>query len=66
MNKGLITLTDNWATWRDTLNEGNITSMDYANTVADLTSVIKELVGATEDLVLPTDFFNADNIDLIT
>lgn len=66
MNKGVTSLVNNWKDWRKTLTTGKKTSLDYAKAVSEVTDTIQDLVGATTDLELPTDFFdNADNLKLL-
>lgn len=66
MNKGVASLVSNWKDWRKTLTTGKKTSLDYAKAVSEVTDTIQDLVGATTDLELPTDFFdNADNLKLL-
>ena len=67
MNKGVTTLADNWKSWKKTLNATDSTTIDYANTVAELTSAIADLVGAPEDLELPEEFLkSSENMDLLS
>lgn len=66
MNKGVASLVSNWKDWRKTLTVGKKTSLDYAKAVSEVTDTIQDLVGATTDLELPTDFFDsADNLKLL-
>ena len=66
LNKGVADLHDNWADWKKTLNSTKKDSSDYAKTAVALTKTIADLVGASEDLELPTDFFDsADNMALL-
>lgn len=66
MNKGVASLVSNWKDWKKTLTTGKKTSLDYAKAVSEVTDTIQDLVGATTDLELPTDFFdNADNLKLL-
>lgn len=66
MNKGVASLVSNWKDWKKTLTVGKKTSLDYAKAVSEVTNTIQDLVGATTDLELPTDFFdNADNLKLL-
>jgi hypothetical protein len=66
MNKGVETLVGNWEDWKKELKSGNKTSRDWAKAAADCTKVIADLVGASEDLELPADFFDsADNMKLL-
>ena len=66
MNKGVETLVGSWEDWKKELKSGNKTSRDWAKAAADCTKVIADLVGASEDLELPADFFDsADNMALL-
>lgn len=66
MNKGVASLVSNWKDWKKTLTTGKKTSLDYAKAVSEVTDTIQDLVGATTDLELPTDFFdNAENLKLL-
>ena len=66
MNKGVETLVENWEEWGEELRKGNKTSRDWAKAAAATTKAIADLVGASEDLELPDDFFDsAHNLELI-
>ena len=71
MNKGVKSLSENWEDWSKTLKKGVLNkeeklTIDYTNTVQDLTSSIADLVGASKDLELPDEFFeNEKNLKLI-
>lgn len=65
MNKGVKTLTDNWKDWKKVLNKTDKLTTDYADAVVDVTAAIADLVGASEDLELPDEFFNDENMKLI-
>ena len=65
MNKGISSLVDNWKDWKKQLSASNKLTQDYAEAVVDCTAAIADLVGASEDLELPDEFFNAENIALI-
>lgn len=71
MNKGVEELSENWEDWQKVLKKGNLnkeekTTLEYATTVKELTDVISDLVGATEDLSLPEEFFDSEkNLELI-
>ena len=58
MNKGISTLNKNWDDWRKTLKNADKTSMDYAQTVADMTDALVEITGALDDSMIPFDFFD--------
>ena len=67
MNKGVETLVNNWDEWSQELKSGNKLSRDWAKAAAECTKVIADLVGASEDLELPADFFDsAKNMDLLS
>ena len=66
MNKGVEALVGNWEEWGEELRKGNKTSRDWAKAAAATTKAIADLVGASEDLELPDDFFDsAHNLELI-
>ena len=66
MNKGVVELADNWEDWRKELKAGDKTTQDWAKAALDCTKAIADLVGASEDLELPSDFFDsAENLRLI-
>ena len=65
MNKGVSSLVDNWKDWKKQLTASNKLTQDYADALVDCTAAIADLVGASEDLELPDEFFNADNMALI-
>ena len=58
MNKGIATLNKNWKDWSKTLKKADKTSMDYAQTVADMTDALVEITGALDDSIIPFDFFD--------
>lgn len=65
MNKGIITLAENWEDWKKALSATDKTTLDYAKAVVECTAAIADLVGASEDLELPEEFFNAENMELM-
>ena len=65
MNKGVSSLVDNWKDWKKQLSASNKLTQDYADALVDCTAAIADLVGASEDLELPDEFFNAENMALI-
>ena len=65
MNKGMKTLNNNFADWKKVLKSADKTTMDYADAVVDCTDAIADLVGASDDLELPDEFFNDENMKLI-
>ena len=65
MNKGVSSLVDNWKDWKKQLTASNKLTQDYADALVDCTAAIADLVGASEDLELPDEFFNAENMALI-
>lgn len=65
MNKGVKSLTDNWEEWKKELNKTDKLTTDYADAVVDVTAAIADLVGACDDLELPDEFFNDENMKLI-
>lgn len=66
MNKGVEDLVNNWDEWKKELKATDKTSRDWAKAAKDCTKVIANLVGASEDLELPEDFFDsAENLELL-
>ena len=71
MNKGVKDLIDNWEDWNKELKAGQLDkskkgTVQYAQTIKDLTKTIANLTGASEDLELPSEFFDSeDNLKLI-
>lgn len=64
MNRGVSNLVDNLDKWKKGLNETDKTSMDYIDTIQEMSSCVADLVGAEEDLKLSGDFIE-NNMDLI-
>lgn len=68
MNKGMETLIDNWEDWKEVLEDGDKTSTEYAETIADLRDTLGDLVGLSDDMAdnLSAAFFDsADNLALL-
>lgn len=65
MNRGIITLAENWEDWSKTLKASDKTTLDWAKAAVECTAAIADLVGASEDLELPEEFFNTDNMALL-
>jgi hypothetical protein len=66
MNKGVTALVDNWEEWSIALKAGDKTSQDWAKAAAGCTKAVADLVGASEELELPTEFFESEkNLALI-
>lgn len=65
MNKGIITLAENWEDWSKALKASDKTTLDWAKAAVECTAAIADLVGASEDLELPEEFFNTDNMALL-
>lgn len=66
MNEGIQDLQKNWEDWETELKKGDKTTSDYVKTIRDLTKDIAKLIGHTEDLSLPQEFFDdAKNLELI-
>ena len=65
MNKGIVTLAENWKDWSKALKASDKTSLDWADAAVECTAAIADLVGASQDLELPDDFFNTDNMALL-
>jgi hypothetical protein len=65
MNKGIVTLAENWKEWNKALTSADADTTDFAAAVIDCTAAVADLVGASADLELPDDFFNVENLALI-
>ena len=66
MNQGVEELIDNWEDWNKELKSGKKGTSNYAKMIKDLTKVVADLTGASEDLDLPAEFFeNEKNFKLI-
>ena len=65
MNKGIITLAENWKDWSKALKASDKTSLDWADAAVECTAAIADLVGASQDLELPDDFFDTENMALL-
>lgn len=65
MNKGVQSLNDNWKDWKKQLSSSNKLTQDYADALVDCTAAIADLVGASQDLELPDEFFTPENFELI-
>ena len=65
LNRGLANLVNNIDDWKKGLKETDKTSMDYIDTVQEMSAAIVDMVGASEDLKLDGTFME-DNLDLIT
>ena len=65
LNRGLADLVNNIDDWKKGLKETDKTSMDYIDTVQEISAAIVDMVGVSEDLKLDGTFIE-DNLDLIT
>ena len=65
MNKGIVTLAENWEKWNKALTDSDTTTTDFADAVIDCTAAVADLVGASADLELPDDFFNTERLALL-
>ena len=59
MNNGVVSLVENLEDWKKQLSSSNKTTTDYAKAAAALTKTIADLVGASEDLELSSEFLEA-------
>ena len=64
MNAGLATLIENWEKWHETLTDANRATLDDATAMAELSSVIKDLTGVSDDWNVSAEFI-AENMELI-
>lgn len=66
MNKGINTLHGSFKKWKTILKSVDKTSQDYADTVAELTPALADLVGAADGFEIPDGFLDMpENMDLI-
>lgn len=65
MNKGIVTLAENWEDWNKVLSGSDKDTTDFAKAIIDCTAAVADLVGASSDLELPDDFFDAENLALL-
>ena len=66
MNKGIDTLSSNFEDWTKKLKTATRGSMDYAEVAAEVEEALKDLLGLTDNFVIPDDFLNsADNLELL-
>lgn len=64
LNKGITTLAKNWKDWSKQLKSADKTSQDFADTAADLSNAVADIVGWYEELNLSSKFID-DNFELI-
>ena len=66
MNKGVDALSDNLEDWTKRLKKATKGSMDYAEVAAEVEGALKDLLGLTDNFVIPDDFLDsADNLELL-
>lgn len=66
MNKGVDALSDNLEDWTKKLKKATKGSMDYAEIATEVEGVLKDLLGLTDNFVIPDDFLDsADNLELL-
>lgn len=66
MNKGIDALSDNLEDWTKKLKTATRGSMDYAEVAAEVEGALKDLLGLTDNFVIPDDFLDsADNLELL-
>lgn len=66
MNKGIDALSDNLEDWTKKLKKATKGSMDYAEVAAEVEGALKDLLGLTDNFVIPDDFLDsADNLELL-
>jgi hypothetical protein len=56
----MVSLIENWEDWQKTLKSNDKTSTDYVKTVTEMTSAIKDLIGASDDFTLPEGFLDSE------
>lgn len=66
MNKGVDALSNNLEDWTKKLKKATKGSMDYAEVAAEVEGALKDLLGLTDNFVIPDDFLDsADNLELL-
>ena len=66
MNKGVDKLTDSWKDWKKTLEGTDKRTQDYAEAVIGAQEAMRDILGLTEEEIIPADFFeDTENIDLL-
>ena len=66
MNKGVDALSDNLEDWTKKLKKATKGSMDYAEVATEVEGALKDLLGLTDNFVIPDDFLDsADNLELL-
>lgn len=66
MQEGYEDLVDNWDDWQKALTKDKKGTKEQAQAIVDLTKAIANLVGTSEDLELPDEFFESEeNLKLI-
>lgn len=66
MNKGIDALSDNLEDWTKKLKKATKGSMDYAEIAVEVEGALKDLLGLTDNFVIPDDFLDsADNLELL-
>lgn len=66
MNKGVDALSDNLEDWTKKLKKATKGSMDYAEIATEVEGALKDLLGLTDNFVIPDDFLDsADNLELL-
>ena len=66
MNKGINTLSDSLEDWKETLKTAKKGDTDWAKTIGEIETAVKDLIGATDDFELPDDFLDApENMKLL-
>lgn len=66
MNKGVDALSDNLEDWTKKLKKATKGSMDYAEVAAEVEGALKDLLGLTDNFIIPDDFLDsADNLELL-
>lgn len=64
MNRGVSSLVNNWQKWKKTLTTTDNTAEDFAETLADVSEAVTDLVGWYDDLALDSKFVEK-NMELI-
>ena len=65
LNKGVDKLTDGWKDWKKTLKGTDKETSEYAEAVTEVNKSLRDILGLTKDELIPEDFWNTENIDLL-
>jgi hypothetical protein len=67
MNKGIDSLKSNWGKWEKSIRSGKMDkaakgTWEYAESMAELNTAFKDLIGVSEDYEVPEGFFESEEV----